>query len=471
MLLHSTNRREFLRLLLGSGAALALTPRLRAALVRVVEASPKPGAPWTAYTVRTLEDFPNLSRQNIPLTPYGGLQPLRRKATGFFRTEKIGNRWWLIDPDGGRFINKGVASVRTTPTSAGSLALERKFGDTAKWATQTKQLLKTHGFNGVGAWSELETLDPATPKLATTRIWSFMSSFGKQLGLTFQQPGHTGYRGNAMPVFDPQFEGFADEYASRLAPYKNDPWLIGHFSDNELPLTRSALADFLQAPNEAGRQAAQAFLTERHGPSAGASDITDEDARAFLGKVVDRYFSVVGKAIRKHDPNHLVLGTRFHSEKTHDTLNCPEIFHACGPHLDVVSVNYYRAWTPDASKLAMWERESGRPVLITEWYAKAVDSGMPNNGGAGWLVHTQADRGLYYQHFALSLLESRVCVGWHWFKYSDNDPTDKKSDPSNRDSNKGVVTAAYEPYTPLLESMKAFNEHTYALIQHLDNTL
>ncbi|MEI9963191.1 MAG: hypothetical protein WDM76_19380 [Limisphaerales bacterium] len=61
------------------------------------------------------------------------------------------------------------------------------------------------------------------------------------------------------------------------------------------------------------------------------------------------------------------------------------------------------------------------------------------------------------------MLASKVCVGWHWLQYADNDPADTKSDPSNKDSNKGIVSVRYEPYTPLLEAMRQVNERSYAL--------
>jgi hypothetical protein len=59
-------------------------------------------------------------------------------------------------------------------------------------------------------------------------------------------------------------------------------------------------------------------------------------------------------------------------------------------------------------------------------------------------------------------------VGWHWFKYVDNDPDDQKVDPSNRDSNKGMVSNRYEPYRLLLDSMKRINERAYGLAKYFD---
>ncbi len=81
---------------------------------------------------------------------------------------------------------------------------------------------------------------------------------------------------------------------------------------------------------------------------------------------------------------------------------------------------------------------------------------------------TQKDRAAFYQSFVLALLESRNCVGWHWFKYMDNDPDDPRTDPSNRDSNKGMVTIRYEPYRDLVAGMKAINREIYPLADHFD---
>jgi hypothetical protein len=85
-------------------------------------------------------------------------------------------------------------------------------------------------------------------------------------------------------------------------------------------------------------------------------------------------------------------------------------------------MNYYDHWNPQKEHLSQWHEWSGKPCLITEFYVKGMDSGMANASGAGWVVKTQADRGAFYQNFALALLESGTCLGWHWFKYMDNDP-------------------------------------------------
>lgn len=434
---------------------------------RTVEAAVKPGGKWVAYPTRTLADVPGAAelKPDTGLSRYGGLTSHKEKATGFFHTAKLGGRWWLVDPEGCLFLHIGVTSVSMLRTPGAMTAWKDKFGSETNWAAQTTALLREHGFNGLGAWSDTERLRVANPPLVYTRIWNFMSSYGRKRGGTFQQPGHTGYPGDCTFVFDPDFEKFCDEHARQLAADKNDPWLLGHFSDNELPWRYGALTNYLALPaTDPGYQAALTWLRTRRGANATARDIKPEDFPAFLEYMVDRYFRIVSRAIKRHDPNHLYLGARFHGSD----LRYPEIFRAAGPHLDVVSVNYYRAWTPDPERLAMWERESGKPVIITEWYAKGADSGLANTSGAGWLVKTQRDRGLFYENFTLGLLQSKVCVGWHWFKYIDNDPADTRADPSNRDSNKGILSNRYEPYTPLLDSMKRINQRAYGLMQCFD---
>lgn len=433
----------------------------------MVEAASKPGNPWKVYPTRTLEDFPATlqAKTDSGLSQYGGLLARKTKATGFFYPTKLDGRWWLVDPEGCLFIHKAVVSVSMLRTSGAQAAFNGRFGTETNWTVRTTALLREHGFNGLGAWSDTERLRVASPPLPYTRIWNFMSSYGKKRGGTYQQPGHTGYPHDCIFVFDPEFETFCDEHARQLAATKDDPWLLGHFSDNEMPLKRAALTNYLALPaNDPGHRAAEAWLKARHGEKAMVTDITEQDLGDFLGYVVERYCRIVSRAIKKHDPNHLFLGSRFHGSD----LRYPEIFKAAGPYLDVVAVNYYSAWMPSLERLQMWERESGKPCLITEWYAKGMDSGLPNIGGAGWVVKTQRDRGLFYQNFTLGLLESKVCVGWHWFKYADNDPADTKTDPSNRDSNKGIVSNRYTPYPALLDAMQQINQRAYALIEYFD---
>ena len=323
-------------------AALAIfswTLAANAATPHSIEAKGKHESNFTAQPVRTLADLPVLPA-DADLDEYGGLKSARGKATGFFHTEKINGRWWLVDPAGGLFLSKGVNSVNNGRTAGPKEALKQKFGDQAGLARGTTSLLRENGFNCVGAWSTNSVLRAVEQPVPQTKLWSFMSGYGKSRGGTHMEAGHTGYLNDAIFVFDPGFEKFCDGYAKQLTAVKDDPWLIGHFSDNELPFKRSIINGYLTLPaKEPGYQAAWAWLRERHGATATLKSVTEQDRADFLAFVAQRYFRIVSAAIRKYDPNHLFLGARFHSA----VYDYPELFKACGPFVDVVSVNYYFA--------------------------------------------------------------------------------------------------------------------------------
>jgi len=436
----------------------------------MVRAKSKPNQAWKEYPTRTIDTLPGFAvgAKQARLSSYGGWLDKKMTTTGFFHTQQVGGRWWLVDPAGYAFIHVGVVSVTPGTSAISQAALKEKFGTEEKWAAATTQMLKENSFNGAGAWSATDLLRQTPTRTAYTMIWNFMSSYGKKRGGTYQQPGHTGYPNDCIFVFDPDFVTFCDEHARQLAATKDDPYLLGHFSDNELPFPGDALDRYLSLPQtDPGYGAAQSWLRERkHNDQAGKTDITDDDRAAFRGYLVDRYLSITTAAIRKYDPHHLCLGPRFHSSELHSK----PAFQAAGKYLDAIAINYYGAWTPNPVTMANWESWSGKSFIITEWYVKGDDTGMGNTGGAGWIVPTQKDRGLFYQNFTLGLLESKACVGWHWFKYMDNDPTNLKADPSNRDSNKGIVNIRYEPYLPLIEKMKQLNDNVYPLTEYFDKS-
>lgn len=417
---------------------------------------------------RLVEDLPGFqpSSDPLPLGRFGGLNGRTLKATGFFRVERVGQRWWMIDPEGHPYFNIAATSVNVAQSSKTlSTAFASRFKDEADWREQTIALLREHGFTATGPWSNNGVLSASPQPLPYAMNLNFMATYGKRRGVTKMGTGHVNYANDCILAFDPEFESFCDEHARTLTQAKDDPYLVGYFSDNEMPFKLNALELFLKLedPKHAGRVAAERLMAERRGANWNVSAITDDDRQAFMERLADRYFGCVAKAIRKHDPNHLYLGSRFYST---DRRN-PALMRAAGRNVDVISYNLYGSWDP-GEQVAQWAEWSGRPVIISEFYAKGEDSGMNNASGAGWTVATQDHRGQFYENYVLSLIESRACVGWHWLRYIDNTSDDTKADASNRDSNKGLLNARFEPYAPLLARMQKLNRNAYALAEHFD---
>ncbi len=424
-------------------------------------------SPWAPFETRTVEGLAGFRSRAVATGRYGGRTDRRVTATGFYRAERIGERWWAVDPEGHPYLHVAVNSV----TPGGSLRNERafvaKFGDARTWIAETARLLNAHGFNGTGSWSDTERIleynAGARAPLAYTVNWNFMSSYGKVRGGTFQEPGHTGYPNGVMFVFDPAFETFAREHAKELVRLRDDPNLFGHFSDNELPFNLRNLEGYLTLPDttDPGYLAARQWLADR---GLTRAQITDEVREQFMAYAGERYFRIVSEAIRAVDPNHMYLGPRLYGGQ----MNTEAFMRAVGPYVDVMAANYYGQWTPRPEHMDNWTRWTGKPFIITEFYVKGEDSGLPNQSGAGWIVRTQRDRGLFYQNYTLALLESGNCVGWHHFRFQDNDPENTRVDPSNNDANKGIVDNLYNPHTGMLDLMKALNTRVYTLADYFD---
>lgn len=421
--------------------------------------------PFETRLIANLKDFNIVKKADF--NKYGSNNLKKHNATGFFRTEKIDDRWWIIDPEGYAGINVAVNSIYKGKSARNRKAFDEKFKNDEEWIAETQNQLLELGFNGTGSWCEhdlliKENLKSPTP-ISYTINWNFMSAYGKKRGGTYSVPGHTGYPGGAIFVFDPEFEKFCDEHAKQLIKYKDDPNLFGYFSDNEMPLSLKNLTGYLSLKdkNDYGYLAAKKWIDER---KISEKQITEQHKAAFLAYVGERYFSIISKAIKTYDPNHLYLGSRFYSGEK----NVPEFMKTAGKYLDIVSINYYGTWTPSTVNMNNWAAWSGKPFIITEFYTKGMDSGLPNISGAGWQVKTQEDRGKFYQNYCMALLESKNCVGWHWFKYQDNDPIASKAELSNTDANKGLYDNYYNSYTPLAEKMKELNINKYQLINYFD---
>jgi hypothetical protein len=428
---------------------------------------------WKTYSAKTVDKLPGFTMAKEPsLDIYGGWEINQSKATGFFRVEQKQDRWWIIDPFGNPFIHQGVAVFRAGSSEAQLAAMKSKYGTEQNWVDQESAFLRENGFNGVGAWSAADLIQTSKQPLVYTVIVNPMGNYKsdhlKKYGGKYEMAGWQGYRYDLAMVFDPEFDAYVEKAVAPIVKYANDKFLLGYFTDNELPWKNDALDRHLKylGKEEAGYIAAKKWLDQRKGKDASLEDINEEDRLAFTGFYFETYIKKVASAIRKLDPNHLYLGCRFNQSA--EELNNPAIFKVAGKYMDIVSINHYRKWEPDQEILANWTKWSNKPFLITEWYTKGEDSGLPNRTGAGWNVPTQLDRGYFYQNFVIELLKSRACVGWHWFTYQDNDPLNLKTDPSNRDSNKGIVNSQFVPYQDLMKNMKQINTNSFQLIQYLD---
>ena len=299
-------------------------------------------------------------------------------------------------------------------------------------------------------------------------VLSMMGDFADSLGISLPGVGHVLYQNDAMPVFDPRFAAYCDNYFADVFPSdfpglnpKSDPYLVGYMTDDELPWQTSTLDNYLTLPaDDANRAAAESWLAAR-----GSAVVGDRDRADFQTYVADTYYRITSQAIRRYDPNHMVMGSRLLGG---DGVK-PYLFQAAKPYVDVASVNYYDDLAPSAS-VGQAAAAADLPFVITETCAKGVDSGLPNRTGYGLTVRTRADRGAYYQSLALSVIGSPYGVGLHWLSLQDNNASNTSADASNTDANKGPMTVFYpdpaaNPYKPLTDRIRDVNANLYPLIR------
>lgn len=449
----------------------------------VTKAKPRGDEPeYLSYPTRnvdTLTDYDRCGTGDIPLDRWGGAADQTCQATGFFHMEFHSGRHIMIDPDGHPCYMAGISAVSPSMSPNAKANAIQKYGSLEKWASTTIDRTKELGFVTAGMWSDNQTLHATGKPFGLCGTGYFVTTYAERCGRTEAGVGHCLFSGNnTIPVFDPAFEKFAGEYAQEIAaPHAQEEDIVGWFSDNELPTMLNTLERCLtlnpaDSANLYTLAVAWTYLRQATGKSNPTlDDVTVEMLEEFRGIVYERYFQVVSTALKQADPNHLYLGCRFSylgkSYRDGTALSEP-ILRAAGHWCDIVSINYYFAWEPDAEVIRDWIAWSGKPFMISEWYAMSVDSGLQCVTGAGFKVPGQAERGRFYQNFALWLLECPWCAGFHWFMYMDNDPGDANAEASNRNGNKGIVTTNYKEWTQLTTAMAELNRQIPAILRWFD---
>jgi len=443
------------------------------------------------------------------LDRYGGwAKGPKLEATGFFRTVQHYGRWWFVDPEGHLFWSLGVDVISfgdtATPTKSRENLFEflpspddpefgpartegwgaperisyyvanliRKYGRAnyrKRWEETTLDRLVSWGFNTIGNWSD----------------WALFARRQVPYVMGLATPQGCPRLANGLPdPYDPAFEKALDAaFKGALEGHKDDPWLLGYFVDNELPwaswrpagkldlaknvlqapektFARRALFRFLQAryPDSAGLQAAwgekyTSLEQLSQSPPEDLAALPDQakaDLREFQRAFAEQYFRTVNQVLKRYDPNHLYLGSRFASY-------CDEAVAAAGKYCDVVSFNRYD-YQIDEREFARLYELAHKPFLGGEFHFGALDSGLFSGGLRP--VLSQADRGRAYAHYVGVAATLPEWIGVHWFEYIDQ-PLTGRFDGEN--FNIGLVDVTDTPYQPLIEAAKAVNFAIYRI--------
>ncbi|MBQ6534805.1 MAG: beta-galactosidase, partial [Opitutales bacterium] len=338
-------------------------------------------------------------------------------ATGHFRVQKYGGKWWLVDPEGYLFWSHGI--VRVTPSSAitpldgrekyfenlpaanDKFALFYKTKDELLAPYYTKRgLKKTYDYSAANIyrkygeqWRE-KFADTAHRRL---KSWGLNTIANSSDSFIFMQ-GKTPYAerfeihsraisgkfGWWWPIADPWDPSFAksinDNLDARAEPL-NDPFCVGYFVDNEhhwgspatiarnvclSPADLPAKAEFMKdlkakygdisALNKAWKSSYKSwdnFMKTEADPENGDA----KDLAAFSEKFIGKYFENIRNGIKARAPHMLYMGCRFAGSN-------PIVLRQAAKYCDIISYNRY------CDSLATFKLPEGidKPIMIGEFH-------------------------------------------------------------------------------------------------------
>eukprot|EP00040_Diaphanoeca_grandis_P035124 m.220032 g.220032 ORF g.220032 m.220032 type:complete len:491 (+) comp33308_c3_seq13:177-1649(+) len=373
--------------------------------------------------------------------------------------------------------------------SSYSASTQARYGNTSAWAAVAVDRLKEWGFNSIGSWSSpLLTGDAAEGTLLQPAVPTPGLVYGYSLDMLMSSYEHRMASDVFVDVFDPSFATNCSVYAAvHAAPRKNDPHLLGYWVDNETPWNYKLnggddlISSAIRSWNHAGQTRVIGWLNTRYSGSltsfnkawhlnltswaslAAVHELPVTPARttdnlAYITEYAGTYMSIVAKAIKAEDPNHMLLGSRMDLESG-DVLDA--VVRGAGPYVDTMDYHCYQE-EPCSATLHQLHNLTGLPILISEFGFRASDSGLPNTMGAGPLVMTQTKRAAAYAKYISELVSMPFVGGYHMFMYYD-EPAGKQL--FGADSNFGLVHSDDDVYTVVVEAFTKINAaapHTHA---------
>jgi hypothetical protein len=380
---------------------------------------------------------------------------------------------WLVTPCGQRFFSLGVNAVD------GGYPYRRKDGkiwyswtafdpNLAQWVATSRRRLAQWGFNSAGGWS----LPPQQLRLPTI--------IDLELG-----------RQARFHWFDP----FAPTTAARMmalarkltAPYRDSPYRIGYFSDNEVGWWAGALFVFysMKPASSATKERWVAMLHEYYAgdwtrftadfePPPGVASWAQLRAttgmtrmrpggegihavREWTGIVARHYYKLAAEAIHAADPNALYFGDRL------PIYYDPAAVRAMAPYVDAIATNYNvdssDGWVAPYYFAGLRQLSGGKPVLVSEWFFAARHNRTGNrNNGHLMTVDTQAERAAGAAAATENFAAIPEVVGAHWFQYYDH-PKGGRQDGEDYDF--GLVDINDQPYRRLTDALAVANRQAF----------
>ena len=449
------------------------------------------------------------------LDRYGGFLDIKGKRTGFFHTEQINDRWWLVTPDGHGFFGIGI-SHPITSMSEGAITFAYD-GSQEEWMRDGIRKMRELGFNCV--WSGPYSLERIRfgnidADLADKVYREARIPYAIHVPLIKHQvelkPGE-----KRPDVFSSRYQRYvSEEVAKRVAPNQDNPWILGYyygygsFMREDLWINqtlsyepgspgRERLFDVLEQRyrgdiaklNTVYRTSFASFSDLRKNDSltyprwisavkageplpaqAGSKDIL-ADVEALIGEIVEQVHKVSHAEIRKHDSNHMVLG----SYVKHTTYT-KGIWKRIAPYIDALGPQDLS----DVNPIKPSVEATGVPAILSDQeFGNVYPLALQGKTGAPGAVPDHVDRRVLYDLVAGRIARDPDFIGVsycavlydqsHWrraydrgqpgFFNIDGEPNQSLVE-TVRNANQRILDSVREPLdeTSIAELHRSYNE-------------
>jgi len=438
------------------------------------------------------------------LDRFGGWKGKQFEATGYFRTEHDGRRWWLVTPEGNAFLSLGINHYHP-----GWWAQDynrehwvKEFGADRPWDQAWQKGFRDRaiadcrrlGFSTLGFHSEAPML--IDPPLGP--VMPYIRQYEPVRFSSWRNPKPEAY----VDIFSPEFESHCDVVARKLVrPYADDPMILG-FAMADVPVLsdmesrRSKGTTWPRVLRNLGADAPgkQAYVSTMRArypnvdafnevydtefPSwdamAAAEDWRPEtdfanqaeldDNMKFLRRCVDRYYAVAKAAFRRYDSNHMFLGDKLNGNG--DALD--HVVDITGRHTDLILVQCYGRWEYQGPRLDLWSSKVDKPLLNGDSSYGVPGEMLPNPlGNPHCQARSQAERAAWTREFAESAFARCDFVGWHICGIID---TWKTMPGKEQWQHCGLMTPTGEFYPEMEEAIQDLSSRLYEIATHVGTT-
>jgi hypothetical protein len=392
----------------------------------------------------------NADSEASHLDRFGGFEDIEATATGWFHLQTINGRTVLVTPEGHPFVALGVnhiAAINKAGDGEADLFKAHYGGD---WRRLREDVTKQ--FSGWG----LNTVDNVPPQLREGFPYVASCTLAKTAKYFSSIDGNNPY--DFPDIFNPDIQkrlqakvqGFCRER-------RDDPLLIGYcWTDTptwDLQKTRSFRhTDWVSEirrlrADTPGKKRYVEFLrqhyediqafTRAYGLEVDSFDLlhresfrevhldtyeVTRDDQQFLGIIARKYYDIVGTAMKKADPHHLMFGEKYLMGDYPD-----QVLEAVKSYIDVLSIQpgdgYIPIYVPGdmypKQEIERLHKLTGKPVFICD---HQISFGTKQYPVATWPFHQRTDEAeaaAATERFICEAFEQPYVIGYMRCQYID----------------------------------------------------